>query len=50
MAESQFESKFKPLLAIWQSLSNAVPGSRRQLKVLAAKLMAKLMGPRSFTA
>ena len=40
-AEFQFESKFKPLLVIWQSLAfpKAIPDSRRQSKALTAKSM-----------
>ena len=45
-AEFKFESKFKPLQIIWQSL----PKSRRQFKALTAKSMAELLGQCSSTA
>ena len=46
--EFKLESKFKPLLTSTCHLAITPKGySRRQLKVLAAKSMAKLLGPRS---
>ena len=45
-AQFKFESKFKPLLVLWQSLLKAIPESRRQSNGLAVKSTAQLLGPR----
>ena len=47
-AEFKFESKLEPLQVIWQSFPKAY--LTRQSKVLTAKSIAELLGPRSNTA